>query len=49
MAYLAFMVSSDKKVSLLNYVPFVPTCLPCLCALRAYVPSCLKLIGAYVP
>ena len=49
MAYLAFMVSSDKKVSLLNYVPFVPTCLTCLCALRAYVPSCLKLIRAYVP
>ena len=39
-------------LSLLNYVPFVPTCftyLTCLCALRAYLPSCLKLIRAYVP
>ena len=36
-------------MSLLNYVPFVPTCLTCLCILRAYVPSCLKLLRAYVP
>ena len=36
--------------SLLNYVPFVPTCLTCLCTLRAFVPSCLKLLlRAYVP
>ena len=38
-----------SKRSLLNYVPFVPTCVTCLCALRAYVPSCLKLLRAYVP
>ena len=35
--------------SLLNYVPFVPTCLTCLSTLRPYVPSCLKLLRAYVP
>ena len=38
--------------SLLNYVLFVPTCLTCLmclCALRAYVPSFLKLLLAYMP
>ena len=31
------------KMSLLNYVPYVPTSLACLCA---YLPSCLH---AYVP
>ena len=30
-------------------MPFVPTCLTCLCTLRAYVSSCLKLLRAYVP
>ena len=30
-------------------MPFVPTCLTCLCALRACLPSCLKLLHAYVP
>ena len=35
--------------SLLNYVSFVSMCLTCLCALRAYVPSCVKLLRAYVP
>ena len=35
--------------SLLNYVPFVPTCLRVLCAYAPYVPTCLKLIRAYVP
>ena len=31
------------------YVPYVRTCLTCLCALRAYVPSCLKLLRTFVP
>ena len=38
--------------SLLNYVPFVPTCLTCLCALRAYapyVPTCLRALNYYLP
>ena len=46
------VIESFKNVyraSLLNYVPFEPTCLTCLSVLRACVPSCLKLIGAYVP
>ena len=30
-------------------MPFVPTCLSCLRALRAYVPMCLKLVRVYVP
>ena len=30
------------------YVHYVPMCLTCLCSLRAYVPSCLKLLRAYV-
>ena len=52
--------SQSGHTSLLNYVPFVQTCLTCLrvyvpvrltclCALRAYVPSCFKLLRSYVP
>ena len=45
------------EMSLLNYVPFVPTCLKllrgyvltCLNLLRAYVPTCLEFLRAYVP
>ena len=36
-------------ICLLNYMPFVPTYLTYLCALRAYVPLCHELICAYVP
>ena len=46
---LISMLFHSVITSLLNYVPFVPTCLTCLCALRAYVPTCLKLLRAYVP
>ena len=46
--------------TLLNYVPFVPTCLTsmrayistcltCLRALRACVPTCLRVLNYYVP
>ena len=36
-------------MSLLNYVPFVPTCLRALRALNYYMPTCLNLLRAYVP
>ena len=46
--------------TLLNYVPFVPTCLTsmrayistclaCLRALRTYVTTCLRVLNSYVP
>ena len=41
-----------SNASLLNYVPFVPTCLTCLCTLRAlnyYVPTCLHALHYCVP
>ena len=36
-------------LSLLNYEPFVPTCLTCLRALRAYVPLNFTCRRAFVP
>ena len=36
-------------MSLLNYVPFMPTYLTCYRALLAYVRTCLKLLCPYVP
>ena len=49
-----YVLWNDPETSLLNYVPFVPTCLTCLRAtwlklLRTYVPTCLELLRAYVP
>ena len=34
---------------MLNYLPFVPTCLTCLRFSSYYVPTCLKLLRTYVP
>ena len=46
--HLATVKGTIAQMSLLNYMPFVPTWLHALHASRAYVPSSVKLLRAYV-
>ena len=47
-------LNNEFRVSLLNYVPYVPSCLMCLRALRAFVPyvssrlTCLHALRALI-
>ena len=39
----------DKLRAFCDHVPYVPTYLTCICALRIYVPTCLLPLNCYVP